>query len=164
MSGGGFPLPSSTGNWTRTACLMPHILMGYFIHRYLFNRLWYIIEPSFICCQMHYSHTYVLILAMTPGLDCETYCVIVSHVIPLNITAPLSYRNLILLLKEFSSVVFNFGAVHRIELQLSRESYRFIDSTSSLYPLDHTASAVWSRYALEIWQKIKQAYKSSSIY
>ena len=27
------------------------------------------------------------------------------------------------------------------ERQVSRESYRFIDSTSSLYPLDHTASA-----------------------
>src|SRR6476469_9269152 len=101
--------------------------MGYFIHRYLFHRLCYIIEPSFICCQVHYSHTYVLILTMTHGLDCETYCVTVSHVIPLNVTAPLSYRYLILLLKEFSSMVFNFRAVQGIELQLSRESYRFID-------------------------------------
>src|SRR6478609_1751749 len=83
---------------------MPHILMGYFIHRYLFHRLWYIIEPSFICCQVHYSRTHVFILAMTPGLDCETYCVTVSHMIPLNVTAPLSYRILILLLKEFSSM------------------------------------------------------------
>src|SRR6476469_4088416 len=141
MSGGGFPLPSSTGNWTRTACLMPHILMGYFIHRYLFHRLWYIIEPSFVCCQVHYSHTYVLILAMTPGLDCETYCVIVSHVIPLNVTAPLSYRNLILLLKEFSSVVFNFRAVQGIELQLSERVIASLISASRLYPLDHTASA-----------------------
>src|SRR6476661_29825 len=120
---------------------MPHILMGYFIHRYLFHRLWYIIEPLFICCQVHYSHTYVHILAMTPGLDCETYCVTVSHMIPLNVTAPLSYRILILLLKEFSSMVFDFRAVYDIELQLSRESYSFIDSTSSLYPLDHAASA-----------------------
>src|SRR6476661_6092103 len=116
--------------------------MGYFIHRYLFHRLRYIIEPSFICCQVHYSRTYVLLLAMTPGLDCETYCVTVSHVIPLNVTAPLSYRILILLLKVFSSIVFNFRAVWGIELQLSSESYRFIDSTSSLYPLDHTASAI----------------------
>src|SRR6476469_34352 len=84
---------------------MPHISMGYFIHRYLYNRLWYIIEPSFICCEVHYSRTYVLILAMTPGLDCKTYCVTVSHVIPLSVTAPLSYRNLILLLKELNSVV-----------------------------------------------------------
>ena len=37
------------GNLTWTACLMPHILMGYFIHRYLFHRPWYIIEPSLIC-------------------------------------------------------------------------------------------------------------------
>src|SRR6476469_4986385 len=37
-------------------------------------------EPSFICCQVHYSRTCVLILAMTPGLDCETYCVTVTHV------------------------------------------------------------------------------------
>src|SRR6478609_3867731 len=102
---------------------MPHILMGYFIHRYLFHRPWYIIEPSFICCQVHYSRTYVLILAMTPGLDNETYCI------------------LILLLTEFSSMVFNFRAVQGIEPQLSRESYRFIDSTSRFYPLDHTASA-----------------------
>ena len=85
--------------------------MGYFIHRYIFHGLWYIIEPLFICCQVHYSYTYVLILAITPGLDCETYCVTVSHVIPLNATAPLSYRILILLLNEFSSVVFNFRAV-----------------------------------------------------
>src|SRR6476619_2169675 len=106
------------------ACIMPHILMGYFIHTYLFHRLWYIIEPSFICCQVHYSYTYVLILAMTPGLDCETYCVTISHVIPLNVTAPLSYQILILLLKEFSSMVFNFKAVWGIELQLSRESNR----------------------------------------
>src|SRR6476619_2347401 len=120
---------------------MPHISMGYFIHRYLYNRLWYIIEPSFICCQVHYSHTYVLILAMTPGLDCETYCVTVSHVIPLNVTAPLSYRNLILLLKEFSSVVFNFRAVQGIELQLSERVIASLISTSRLYPLDHTASA-----------------------
>src|SRR6478609_11453848 len=88
---------------------MPHILMDYFIHRYLFHRPWYIIEPSFICCQVHYSRMYVLILAMTPGLDCETSCVTVGHVIPLNVTAPLSYRILILLLKEFSSMVFNLG-------------------------------------------------------
>src|SRR6478609_6123926 len=80
--------------------------MGYFIYRYLFHRPWYIIEPSFICCQVHYLHTYALILAMIPGLDCETYCVTVSHVIPLNVIAPLSYRILILLLKEFSGIVF----------------------------------------------------------
>src|SRR6476661_7521380 len=85
--------------------------MGYFLHRYLFHRLWYIFEPSSICWQVHYSHTYVLILVMTPGLDCETYCVTVCHVIPLNVTAPLSYRILILLLKEFSNMVFNFRAV-----------------------------------------------------
>src|SRR6476661_8899628 len=125
--------------------------MGYFIHRYLYNRLWYIIEPSFICCQVHYSHTYVLILAMTPGLDCETYCVTVSHVIPLNVTAPLSYRNLILLLKEFSSVVFNFRAVQGIELQLSERVIASLISTSRLYPLDHTASAVWSKVRLYLF-------------
>src|SRR6478609_9961711 len=84
---------------------MPHILMGYFIHRYVFHRPWYIIEPSFMCCQVHYSRTYVLILVMTSGLDCETYCVTVSHVIPLNVTAPLSCRILILSLKEFRSMV-----------------------------------------------------------
>src|SRR6476619_4046044 len=121
---------------------MPHILVGYFIHCYLFHRLWYIIEPSFVCCQVHYSYTYVLILATTPGLDCETYCVTVSHVIPLNVTAPLSYRNLILLLKEFSSVVFNVRAVQGIELQLSERVIASLISTSRLYPLDHTASAV----------------------
>src|SRR6476469_5439065 len=80
MFGGWFPLPSSTCNLTYNACLMPHILMGYFIHRHLFHRPWYIIEPSFICCQMHYSHTYVLILAMTPGLDYETYCATVHSI------------------------------------------------------------------------------------
>src|SRR6476469_9875873 len=78
--------------------------MSYFIRRYRFHRPWYIIDASFICCQVHYSHMYVLILAMTPGLDCETYCVTVSHVTPLNVTASLSYRILILLLKEFSSM------------------------------------------------------------
>src|SRR6476469_1156606 len=113
--------------------------MGHFVHRYLFHRLWYIVEPSFICCQVHYSHICVLILAMTPGLDCETYCVTVSHVVPLNLTAPLSYRSLILLLKEFSSIVFNFRAVYRFEPQLSCDSYRFIDSASSSKPLDHAA-------------------------
>src|SRR6478609_4911599 len=95
--------------------------MGYFIHRCLCHRLWYIFEPSFICCKVHYSHTYVLILAMTPGLDCETYCVIVSHVIPLNATAPLSYRILILLLKEFSSVVFNLESCRGLNFNSSRE-------------------------------------------
>src|SRR6478609_4085551 len=85
---------------------------------------------------------------MTPGLDCETYCVIVSHVIPLNVTAPLSYRNLILLLKEFSSVVFNFRAVQGIELQLSERVIASLISTSRLYPLDHTASAVFDDSAL----------------
>src|SRR6476469_9546578 len=119
---------------------MPHILMGYFIHRYLFHRPWYIIEPSFICCQVHYSRTYVLILVMIPGLDCETNCVTDSHVIPLIVTAPLSYRTLILLLKEFSSMIFNLRVVYGIEPQLSQESYRFIDSTSCFYSLDHTAS------------------------
>src|SRR6476469_1937260 len=89
--------------------------------------IWYIVEPSFICCQVHYSRTYVLILAITPGLDCETYCPTVSHVITLNVTAPLSYRILILVLKECRSMVFNFSAVQGIEPQLSRESYRLIE-------------------------------------
>src|SRR6476619_653601 len=44
--------------------------------------------------QVHYSHTYVLSMAMTLGLNCETYCDIVNHVIPLNVTAPLSYEYL----------------------------------------------------------------------
>ena len=35
---GGFPLPSSTGNLTWTACLMPHILMGYILYRYFFSQ------------------------------------------------------------------------------------------------------------------------------
>ena len=35
--------------------------------------------------------TFVLILAETRGLDCVTYCVIVIHMIPLTVTAPLSY-------------------------------------------------------------------------
>src|SRR6476469_6901416 len=100
---------------------MPHILMGYFIHRYLFHRPWYLIGPSFICDQVHYSRTYVLILAMTPVLDCETYCVTVSHVIPLNVTAPLSYQILILLLKEFSSVVFNLEPCRGLNFNSSRE-------------------------------------------
>src|SRR6476469_7477155 len=121
---------------------MPHILMGYFIYRYLFHRLWYIIEPSFICCQVHYSHTHVLILAMTSGLDCETYCVTVSHVIPLNVTAPLSYRNLILLLKELAVWFSILEPCMGIELQLFERVIASLISTSSLYPLDHTASAI----------------------
>src|SRR6478736_2608064 len=96
--------------------------MSYFIHRYLFYRLWYIFEPSVLyAVQVHCRRTCVLILVMTTGLDCETYCVTVSHVIPLNVTAPLSYRILILLLTEFSSMVFNLEPCRGLNFNSSRE-------------------------------------------
>src|SRR6478609_6091770 len=99
---------------------------------------------------------------MTPGLDCETYCITDSHVIPVNVTAPLSYRILILLLKEFSSMVFNFRAVWGIELQLSRENYRFIDfyiKPLSIGPYCLGSMVQWSnthctQQQIFIWQKI----------
>src|SRR6478609_414667 len=122
MSGGGFTLPFSTGNLDMNGLSNAAHTIGLFYTPLSFHRLWYIFEPSFICClgALH-AHTYVLILVMTPALDCETYCVTVSDVIPLNVTAPLSYRILILLLKEFSSVVFNLEPCRGLNFNSSRE-------------------------------------------
>ena len=78
--------------------------MGYFLYAVIFFTDYGILSSLHLYAIRCITVTRMSLSWRSPGLDCETYCVTVSHVIPLNVTAPLSYRILILLLKEFSTL------------------------------------------------------------